>query len=274
MALPASTTGLHRWWHSRFGAAFARELVLVLALLLLYKYGRTLVRGESATAVHHARELIRFERSLSIFTEAHLQEAVLGAVGTGVEWFLNAYYLFAHVIVTAVAFIWLYARHPREYVRFRRVMIVMTLAGLALHLLYPLAPPRMFPDLGFVDIGRTVGPSSYGHGSAYSGFANQFAAMPSLHFGWALAVAWAAILASRHHIGRLAAFHPMLTLAAIVLTANHYWLDAVVAAMLFGAALAFDRWRVARIRGRAPAGRERRREPAPDRAFPVSPTRT
>src|SRR5215217_5806622 len=99
--------GMRRWWHSRFGAAFGRELVLVVGLLLFYKYGRTLVSDESGRAVHHARELIRFERDLSIFTEARLQEAVIGA-GTAVERFLNAYYLVAHVAVTAVAFFWLY----------------------------------------------------------------------------------------------------------------------------------------------------------------------
>ena len=79
----------------------------------------------------------------------------------------------------ASSFCWLYVRHPSTYKRFRLVMIAMTLAGLVLHVLYPLAPPRMFPNLGFVDTGRVVGPASYGRGSAYSGFANQFAAMPS-----------------------------------------------------------------------------------------------
>jgi hypothetical protein len=149
-------------------------------------------------------------------------------------------------VVTAFAFFWLYARHPGTYIRFRRVMIAMTVVGLAIHLLYPLAPPRMFPHLGFVDTGQAVGPASYGHGSAYSGFANQFAAMPSLHFGWALAVAWAAILASRSRLRWIVIAHPLLTLAAIVLTANHYWLDAIVATFLFAGALAFDRWRVKR----------------------------
>jgi PAP2 superfamily len=245
MAVPAARTGVREWWRSRFGGAFVRELVLILALLAFYKYGRTLVRNESAIAVKHARELIGFERDLRIFTEARIQDAVIGT-GTAVEWLLNAYYLFAHVAVTAIAFFWLYARHPATYVRFRRVMIVMTVVGLAIHLLYPLAPPRMFPHLGFVDTGQVVGPASYGHGSAYSGFANQFAAMPSLHFGWALAVAWAAILASRSRLRWLVIAHPVLTLAAIVLTANHYWLDAIVAAFLFAGALLFDRWRIKR----------------------------
>jgi hypothetical protein len=256
---------VRRWWHSRFGAPFARELGIVIGLLVFYKFGRLLVQDEGATAARHARQLIRFERDLSIFTEARLQEAVLGA-GTAIEWMLNAYYLFAHVVVTAVAFLWLYARHPNTYMRFRRVMIVMTLAGLAIHLLYPLAPPRMFPQRGFVDTGRTVGPASYGHGSAYSGFANQFAAMPSLHFGWAVAVAWAMILASRNRARWLVVAHPALTLAAIVLTANHYWLDAVVAGFLFGFALLVDRWRLRRSVWlcRPDAGRSRSLRRRPD----------
>jgi hypothetical protein len=175
------------------------------------------------------------------------------------------------VAVTAVAFFWLYARHPQTYVRFRNVMVVMTFVGLAIHVLYPLAPPRMFPNLGFVDTGQRVGPASYGPDSPYHGFANQFAAMPSLHFGWALAVAWAAILASSSRLRWLVLAHPVLTLAAIVLTANHYWLDAIVAAFLFVAALLVDRrWftRARRDRSGSPRGS------VSSRASPGSLTRT
>ena len=132
----------------------------------------------------------------------------------------------------------------------------MTLAGLLLHVLYPLAPPRMFPNLGFVDTGRAVGPASYGHGSAYSGFANQFAAMPSLHFGWALAVAWSVIIATRRRVRWLIVLHPFLTLAAIVLTANHYWLDAIAATALFAGALLLDHWRIRRAHPSSPAAPE------------------
>ena len=270
MAEPVWSPGVRRWWHSRLGASFGRELLLIVGLLLFYKFGRSLVSSETSRAVHHARAVISIERDLSIFTEERLQQAVIGA-GHTVEWLLNAYYLFAHILVTAIAFLWLYLRHPNTYVRFRRVMIAMTLVGLALHLLYPLAPPRMFPNLGFVDTGRVVGPASYGKGSAYSGFANQFAAMPSLHFGWALAVAWGVILASRNRLRWLVVLHPVLTLAAIVLTANHYWLDAIVAALLFGGALLFDRWRISRARSFSP---EDRRESAWTHGSRGSPIRT
>ena len=229
----------HRWWHSRLGGALARELLLVLGLLAFYKYGRFLVRDQAQSAFDHARELMHVERALSIFNEARLQELALEH-GATVLRALNGYYLYAHVVVTAVVFFWLFVRHPREYVRFRRVMILMTLVGLVLHLLVPLAPPRMFPHLGFVDTGAIFGPASYGNGSAYKGFANEFAALPSLHFGWALAVAWATILALRSRWRFVVLLHPVLTLAAIVITANHFWLDAVAAAALFVAGLEAD----------------------------------
>ena len=236
-----------RWWHSRFGGSLLRELALVVALLLFYKYGRFFTKGHVQAAIDNARDVMGLERSLGVFSEAHLQDLVLH--DTGLVRFLNAYYLVAHVAATAAAFVWLYVRHPPMYRRFRNVMIVITMAGMAVHLLLPLAPPRMFPNLGFVDTARVFGPASYGAGSPYKGFANQFAAMPSLHFGWALVIAWAVLLATKSRWRYLVLAHPLVTLAAIVLTANHYWLDAVVATFLFVIALGVD-WLIERRRKR------------------------
>jgi hypothetical protein len=226
------------WWHSRFGAPLLRELALVVVLLLAYKYGRYLTKGDVTTALHNARDVIGIERSLGVFSEARLQDLFLS--DTNLLRFLNAYYLVAHVVVTAAAFVWLYWRHPQVYRRFRDVMVVITVAGMAVHILLPLAPPRMFPNLGFVDTARVLGPATYGPGSPYKGFANQFAAMPSLHFGWALVIAWAVLLATKSRWRYLVIAHPVITLAAIVLTANHYWIDAAAATLLFGLALGVD----------------------------------
>jgi hypothetical protein len=236
-----------RWWHSRFGGLLVRELVLVVALLLLYKYARFLGRDHVSAALDNARDVIGIERSLGVFSEARLQDLVLS--DTGLIRFLNSYYLVAHVVMTVAAFVWLYVRHPSTYRRFRDVMIVITLSGMAVHLLLPLAPPRMFPHLGFVDTAKVLGPASYGAGSPYKGFANQFAAMPSLHFGWALVIAWAVLLATKSRWRYLVIAHPVITLAAIVLTANHYWLDAVAATVLFAFALGVD-WLLERRRRR------------------------
>jgi hypothetical protein len=239
MRMEMATMAARRWWRSRFGGSLARELALVVALLAVYKYGRFLGRDHVSTAVHNARDVIGLERSLGVFSEARLQDLVLS--DTAVIRFLNVYYLVAHVVVTAAAFVWLYVRHPGVYRRFRDVMVAITLAGLAMHLLLPLAPPRMFPHLGFVDTAKVFGPASYGAGSPYKGFANQFAAMPSLHFGWALVIAWAVLLATSSRWRYLVLLHPVITLAAIVLTANHYWIDAFAATVLFGLALVLDR---------------------------------
>src|SRR3954471_6497953 len=227
-----------RWWHSRFGGSLLRELAVVVALLLFYKYGRFFTKGHVQTAIENARDVMGLERSLGVFSEAHLQDLVLH--DTGLVRFLNVYYLIAHVAATAAAFVWLYVRHPPMYRRFRNVMIVITIVGMSVHLLLPLAPPRMFPHLGFVDTAKVFGPAAYGDGSPYKGFANQFAAMPSLHFGWALVIAWAVFLATKSRWRRLVLLHPFLTLAAIVLTANHYWIDAFAALLLFGISLGFD----------------------------------
>jgi hypothetical protein len=236
-----------RWWHSRFGGPLVRELAVVVALLLVYKYARFLGKDHVDAALRNARDVIGIERALGVFSEARLQDLVLS--DTWFIRFLNVYYLVAHVVVTAAAFLWLYVRHPSVYRRFRNVMVVITLTGLVGHLLLPLAPPRMFPHLGFVDTAKVIGPASYGSGSPYKGFANQFAAMPSLHFGWALVIAWAVLLATRSRWRYLVVLHPVITLAAIVITANHYWLDAFAATVLFGFALVVD-WALERRRKR------------------------
>jgi hypothetical protein len=243
-----------RWWHSRFGGSLVRELILVVALLLVYKYARFLGRDHVSAALDNARDVIGIERALGVFSEARFQDVVLS--DTTLIRFLNSYYLIAHVAVTVAAFVWLYVRHPSTYRRFRNVMIVITLLGMTVHLLLPLAPPRMFPHLGFVDTAKVLGPASYGAGSPYKGFANQFAAMPSLHFGWALVIAWAVLLATKSRWRFLALLHPVVTLAAIVLTANHYWLDAFAATVLFVIALGVD-WFLERRRKRRVAVRAR-----------------
>jgi hypothetical protein len=130
----------------------------------------------------------------------------------------------------------------------------------------------MFPRLGFVDTAKVFGPASYGAGSPYKGFANQFAAMPSLHFGWALVIAWAVLLATTSRWRFLVLAHPVITLAAIVLTANHYWLDAVAASVLFAFALVVD-WLLERRRRRRAAFRssaEGTAEPVPRSGTPTN----
>ena len=183
-------------------------------------------------------EVVHIEQSIGVFSEDALQRLALHS--HGVVRFLNGYYLFAHFSVTILFFGWLFVRRPDGYASCRRILIAMTAMGLGIHAIYPLAPPRMLPDLGLIDTGRLFGLSPYG--DAQEGLANQFAAMPSLHFGWALLVGWGALRYGRRRTRAVMMLHPFLTLAAIIITANHYWLDAVVALGLFATAMRLDSW--------------------------------
>ncbi|MFF5690200.1 MULTISPECIES: phosphatase PAP2 family protein [Streptomyces albidoflavus group] len=213
-----------------------RELLLVAGLFLVYKCGRLLAAGETATAFHHADGVWHAERALGLPDEATVQSLLLHS-DTLVR-IANTYYATVHFPATALFLVWLYRRRPRHYLWSRRVLAVLTGAALVLHLLVPLAPPRMLEAAGLVDTGQVYGPTVYGAAPEADPLANQFAAMPSLHFGWALMVAVGLIVATRSRWRYLWLLHPALTLLVVVGTANHYWLDALAAAGLLAAALA------------------------------------
>lgn len=228
-----------RWWNSRGGYRLVREAVLMYGLFAVYKLVRAMVRDHQDAALDHARDVMHVERMFGIFNEETLQDLVINQ--RQIVTFLNAYYLIAHFLVTTVVFTVLYLTRPEGYARARRILFAMTGIALVVHVLYPLAPPRMFPVIGFIDTGTLIGPGAYGTGHAYDGLANQFAAMPSMHFGWSVLVAWAVVRYFRSPKRWIIAVHPFLTLAAIVLTANHYWMDAVIAMIIFGGVSLLDR---------------------------------
>ncbi|WP_336320122.1 phosphatase PAP2 family protein [Streptomyces lavendofoliae] len=227
-----------------------RELVLVTALFLVYKLGRSLANGHESRAFGNADRVWDLERAVHLPGEGWAQDLIMDG-GTLVQ-AANAYYAWVHFPATIAFLGWLYWRRPGHYVWARRALALLTAAGLALHLLMPLAPPRMLAEAGLVDTARVYGPSVYGATPATDGMANQFAAMPSLHFGWALMVAIGLIAATRGRWRALWLLHPLITLLVIVGTANHYWLDALVAGLLLGAALALVRLPEA-VRRPAPA---------------------
>ncbi|WP_217142361.1 phosphatase PAP2 family protein [Streptomyces sp. AC627_RSS907] len=212
-----------------------RELLLVAGLFLVYKLGRQLATGHTAEAFRNARHVWDWERALRLPDEGAVQSLLLH--GDTLVHVANTYYAVVHFPATAAFLVWLYLRRPGHYVRARRALAAVTGAALVLHLLFPLAPPRMLGATGLVDTARVFGPSVYGPPRADQ-LSNQFAAMPSLHFGWALMLAIGLILATRSRLRWLWLLHPLVTLLVIVGTANHYWLDVIVAAALLGLALA------------------------------------
>jgi hypothetical protein len=257
---PPERRGIAGWWQSRLGYRLFLEIGLMYGVYFVYKMVRYEARGNVQSAMSNAHQVVHLERMLGIFTEVDVQAWALRSTDL-IRW-LNSYYLLAHFTVSMICFIWLYARHPAGYAKCRRILIFLTLTALVVHVTYPLAPPRMFSNYGFVDTARIFGPDTYGDGSKFKALANQFAAMPSLHFGWSVLVAYAAVRFSKSRLRFAVIAHPICTLAAIVLTANHYWLDAIVAGLLLVVFFVADPW-IARLRGHLPVIGRRLAQTAP-----------
>ncbi|MEJ8640710.1 phosphatase PAP2 family protein [Streptomyces sp. MS1.HAVA.3] len=220
-----------------------RELLLVAGFFTVYKAGRMLSTDRTDEAFRNAAWIWDTERALHLPGEGAIQRLLHGEALVTTA---NSYYAYVHFPATALFLIWLYLRSPGHYLWTRRVLAVLTGAALVLHLAFPLAPPRMLPAAHLVDTGQVYGPTVYRAAPDTDTLANQFAAMPSLHFGWALMLAIGMIAATSSKTRSGAApsrwrllwlLHPLLTLLVIVGTANHYWADSVVAAALLGVAL-------------------------------------
>ncbi len=217
------------------GRRLVGELVMMGGVFAIYRQIRFLTRNDTDAAMDNANRVVDFERSLHFFSERTVQDVVMHS-HTFVA-FLNRYYVMVHFPLTVAFLLWVFFRHHDAYHRIRNTFVSVTVAALAIHVAFPLAPPRMLPDAGFVDTLQRFGPRIYSTDTSES-VANQFAAMPSLHFGWAFIVAGAYVSIRRTRRSWWAMLHPAITLLAIVATANHYWLDAAVAGVLVLAAAA------------------------------------
>jgi len=204
-----------QWW---------AELALLSIGYVLYTLTRDLAPARRQAAFADAAAIRTAEGWLHIAAErqANLWLAMHPALATMADY----YYATAHFVAVIVMLVWLYWRRPAIYRRARAVLVAATLTALAVFWLFPVAPPRLLP--GYVDtlvVRHTWG--SWGT-AGVAMLANPYAAMPSLHTAWA---AWTAgviaVAAGRVATRFAAAAYPLLTVAVIVATANHYLLDAV-----------------------------------------------
>lgn len=244
------------------GKAYARpvlaasgQVILLAAALLAYRLSRHWVDGRGGEAMAHAASLWDLERTFHLPDEAEIQAWAL-RWDAWVPW-ANRYYVFVHFPATGAFLAWVWLRHRPAWSRVRAAIILSMALALAVHAFYPLAPPRLLPQLGMVDLMNVYGPSAYAEQPGEGGN-NQFAAMPSLHVGWAVLVAWGVIRYARASGWRwLAAAHPVLTALVVVLTANHYWLDGVAGTAVVAVCLAASGGLERRAAGTAEAGHGR-----------------
>lgn len=226
------------WWRGRYGSRLAIELVLCGGLFVLYRSVRGFNRTDLGDAFANARGVVNLETMLGLPFEDNLQGWLIDH--PTIIRLLNHYYLWFHFPTVIGLLVWLYLRHPHRYVPFRNLLAVVTFAALLIHLVFPLAPPRMMH--GFVDTLHIFGPSIYPV-NLLDGAANQIAAMPSLHFGWALIEAIAVISVLKSPWRWLAVLHPLLMALAIIATANHWWMDAAASAFIIVASIVI--WQLA-----------------------------
>jgi uncharacterized membrane protein YgcG len=204
----------------------------VLGLFALWQYAGSFAVLGPGGALGRARWIWNVERAAGLPSEAALQHVFLPH--RLLTEFMNLYYAGLHFPVLIACMIWLFVAHRERYRRLRTTLVAFTGCCLLIQLI-PVAPPRMLPGTGMVDTAVRYGQSVY---SAHAGFdPDQLSAMPSVHVGWAILVAVAVIGAARTRWRWLALLYPVMTGLAVVVTANHFWLDGIVAALLLGAVL-------------------------------------
>jgi hypothetical protein len=223
---------LPRWLATRH--SLRSEAAAVLGLYGLYELARGLVVSDAREAGHHARDVVALERSLHVFLEANVQHAardlpgLIGLLGTA--------YLTLHLAVTAGVLLWLHNRRPAAFPFVRTTLLIASALALVGFLAYPTAPPR----LAGIGIADTV---SNGHVDLNKGFVsslyNPYAAVPSMHIGYALIVAASLLLYARRPLVRvLGALYPPFVLLVVVATGNHFFFDAAAGALVAAVAAA------------------------------------
>jgi membrane-associated phospholipid phosphatase len=210
---------------------------LVAAGAAVYFLTRHYTEGSAEQATENGYAILAFEQRVGIAWESALQAVTLA--DHGLVTLFNWIYIWGHwpVIITALVSLHRVARD--SYLQLRNAMVASGAIGIVIFAWYPVAPPRLLPDDGFVD---TVSTWSYSYRVLQPPtFVNQYAAMPSLHVGWNLLVGVIVWRATTRWVLRcLSVASPLLMACAVVATANHYVLDVLAGALvaLLGYAIA------------------------------------
>lgn len=213
------------------------ELTLLASFYWLYSLIRNAVPEHEGAAQAHAHTLWTVENNLGIAIEETVNHAV-----NSVTWLvvgMNYYYATLHFIVTLTVLVWLYRSHPGRFTVLRTVLLIATGIALIVFYLYPLAPPRLMDEGHFIDTVQAHHTWGSLSSPSMAGASNQYAAMPSMHFGWS---AWCgaaiALSAQRRWVKILGLLYPLATLSVIVATGNHFVFDAVGGGLAIAAAAA------------------------------------
>lgn len=228
--------GLPGWLR---GTSWWREIILLGVLYGVYELSRGLGGIDVRSALANGRGILHWERLWHLAPERVLNEAIEHATWVAVV--ASYFYSIMHYLVTPTVLIWMYRKHHEHYAPARTALALSTVLGLFGYLLLPTAPPRMLKHSGLHDtLAATSGYGWWGgEGSVPRGLGvltNQFAAMPSLHVGWAVwCGALIAMYAQRRWVRALGVLYPVTTTVVVMATGNHYLLDALAGAVVMAA---------------------------------------
>ncbi|WP_221352658.1 phosphatase PAP2 family protein [Streptomyces beigongshangae] len=220
-----------RWW---------TELPLILLVYGAYSGGRLLARGDVTHAVDHGLAILRIEKFFHLNAEHPLNRLFTREPWLGIP--ADFWYASLHYMVTPAVLIWLFRSRAVRYRAARTWLMTSTFLGLIGFTLLPTCPPRLLSaSHGFVDTMAQYSDYGWWGGEASAprglgGMTNQYAAMPSLHCGWAL---WCGVMLWMYGGTRLTkvagVLYPLITTIVVMGTANHYFLDAVAGFAVMGA---------------------------------------
>ena len=216
------------------------ELAAILLLYAVYELGRGFGDSTLQAAQANTARIVELEQSLGVFFEGAVQTWASGI--PSLPTFLGLAYVSLHLGATGAMMVWLHRRHRERFALVRNALVIATGLSLIAYTVFPAAPPRL-AGLGFVDTVTAhthVNLSSDLLGSLY----NPFAAVPSMHFGYALLVGIVlATTASNRWVRLVGALYPPFMLFDIVATGNHFVFDAAAGGLVTVVSL----WAAARL---------------------------
>lgn len=212
-----------------------RQVSLFALAYFFYRVVRGFAEGSANAAFAHARDLISLERGLHLFVEPSVQAWASGShfVIVLASWL----YVNAQGPITIAALVYLYMRHNGSFYFVRNMFLIAMAIALIGYLVFPTAPPRFLPEWGFTDTVADLTPVHVADSSAsMTALFNPYAAVPSMHVAFALMIGWPLARLSRNSVVRLLwMVYPLLMTFVIVVTANHFIVDALLGALTAGA---------------------------------------
>jgi membrane-associated phospholipid phosphatase len=224
-----------------------RQVSLFGLAYIVYRLVRGLVEANGKAAFAHASDLISLERTLHVFVEPSIQAWASGShfLMLVTSWL----YVNAQGTVTIAALLYLYMRHNSSFYFVRNMFMIAMAIALVGYLVFPTAPPRFMPEWGFFDPVSDFTPVNLSHATtSASSLYNPYASVPSMHVAFALMIGWPLARLSRRRVAKvLWMLYPLVMTFVIVVTANHFIVDALLGAVT-AAASAYGAMWLARAR--------------------------